>query len=258
MSGSARPASSSQFGDKNIDASTWLSHHGDDPLQALYALVAHHNELMHQHAILSGEKQAADKAVERLGAENQALWKSLRPQTRPSPARQEPSGVGKEVRDRERELSAGGRGTPPFLDASALRRALSTDGPAAPRTDGFYTGASTPTLPHPDEAASLALRGKSATPPPPASPRRHSSASSNVRKTSSLDLGRGYRPDQLDSPEQPELPASAADLVRQIRTPPQTRAGQEGRDRGISPRLPGSASMPSFADANQNGRTPER
>lgn len=270
---SAHSSPPTRFGDHGADSSAitlsgWLINHGPDPHSALSALVTRYNDLISQHNLLVAERTKAERAVERLTTENQALWKSLKMPSRSQQQHttpQQSSMAPSFTPSRSPALLGGESVTASILDASTLRRALSTDtGVQSLRLDSGegspVSTASHQPLPDRDVEAHV-TRTMSATPPPQLSPRRHSSTSAAARKTSSLDLGRGGPRSERENGSPFQSDASPASL----RTPPVPTRGTPpphtvaARDKLASPRMSVSTSTPSIAEPQASGsRTPER
>lgn len=256
-----------------INFTAFLAQHSNDPQQALVALISRYNSLAHQHALLTVDKEQADKAAERMSVENQALWRSLRnPRPQAAPRQNSHSEAPAGGASSASAASRAGVGA----GAAPLRRGLSGDNNNnhnAGRLD-LPSGSSSSLTARDDQLSSLvasvsatSVRTKAATPPPISSPRQHSTGLSPGRKASSLDLGHGRLLPTSSSSLHAEhlnlLPGSAAmgpgldePYQRSTRTPPPpSRVQMEQRDRS-SPRLPSSASMPVISAAG--ARTPER
>ncbi|GAA5961252.1 hypothetical protein JCM3765_002885 [Sporobolomyces pararoseus] len=240
-----------------LSLSDFLADHSNDPHRALASLVSRHNRLLHDYAVLRQEKEAAQRESQRAAVENQQLWRSLKV-TSPRPTAQRQNSEG---RERERENNRGlgiGGALPEKASSTSLRKVSggsSNESPgrydlppplpsfgSSPRLDSI---AIDPRLANAHAQSASSLRTKAATPPPTGSPRMNDSfATSNLRKASSLDLGR--------SPNAPPLDNSG-DYGSKVDTPsgiprtPPSNSGSRSNSRESSPRLPSSASMPSMA-----------
>lgn len=247
MSGSARDLAP-------VTAASLLAQYQDDPRQGLTALITRFNDLAREHELALVEKETAEKTMERLSAENQMLWRSLK-HPRPSNNRQNSEGPHS-AGGASSSLGQGRIGTVGGRKGSGSEASGKLDLPPLPgqpsRDDSTLFAASSTT----------SLRAKAATPPPTASPRQHSiSAGSPAggRKASSLDLGHGRL--MPSSGGEPLVPTSDEAYLRNTRTPPPPRNLLEQRER-TSPRMSSSASMPTIASTDRNNayisRTPER
>ncbi|GAA5923500.1 uncharacterized protein JCM15063_003666 [Sporobolomyces koalae] len=255
-----------------LSLTDWLAEHANDSQRALSSLIARHNRLLHDVAVLRQEKDAALRESQRAALENQQLWRNLKVTSpRPTTQRQNSegsSGAGHNAatqRDRDRETARGlGIGTLPERASSTSLRKVSGgssnestaryDLPpplptfsSSPRVDSYGVD---PRLASTTAQSSASLRTKAATPPPAGSPRLNDPiAPSNLRKASSLDLGRSPTAQSDDAFAET---TSRSDLANGMpRTPPSNNSRPSSRD--SSPRLPTSASMPSMA-LNERGR----
>ncbi|GAA6024024.1 hypothetical protein JCM11491_000536 [Sporobolomyces phaffii] len=245
-----------------LNSADLLSEHSNDPHRALAALVNRHNRLLSDYAVLRQEKEAAQRESQRAAVENQQLWRSLKV-TSPRPTAQRQNSEG---RERERETARGlGIGALPEKTSSSSLRKVSGgssnestgryDLPpplpsfsSSPRLDSM---AIDPRLANAHAQSAAHLRTKAATPPPTSSPRLNDSlAASNLRKASSLDLGRSPNAPPLDAT--PES-GSKSDLPNGLPRTPPSNSGSRSNSRESSPRLPTSASMPSMA-VNERSR----
>lgn len=263
MSGSASTPISTRFGDAQVNLASLLAQHSNDPHQALVGLVARFNSLAHQHALLAVEKEAAEKAAERMSVENQALWRSLRNPRPPAGRQNSQSDAGQPLGGSSVSSGRAGVGA----GVQPLRRGASGD--TTGRLDlppATSAQAREDQLSHfVSSATTTSLRGKAATPPPLSSPRQHSISSgpSPIRKASSLDLGTGRHIPPPPDQNNPTLPTAEEPYQRSARTPPPPSRSQMDLRERSSPRLPNSASMPSISATERGGpsfgsRTPER
>lgn len=249
-----------------LSLSDLLADHSNDSHRALASLVSRHNRLLHDYAVLRQEKEAAIRESQRAAVENQQLWRSLKV-TSPRPTTQRQNSEGRE-RESERGAARGlgiGGALPEKTSSTSLRKVsggssnestgrydlpppLPSSFHSSPRLDSI---AIDPRLANTHAQSASSLRTKAATPPPTGSPRMNDSiANSNLRKASSLDLGRSPNA----PPSEGGLDHSAkSDLLPNglPRTPP-SNSGSRSNSRESSPRLPTSASMPSMA-LNERG-----
>ncbi|GAA5909050.1 uncharacterized protein JCM6883_002590 [Sporobolomyces salmoneus] len=243
----------------------YLSDHANDTNRALASLISRHNRLLHDFAVLRQEKEAAQRESQRAAVENQQLWRSLKV-TSPRPATQRQNSEG---REREttgtRGLGIGGA-LPEKTSSTSLRKVSGGSSSdmtgrydlppplpsfhSSPRLDSI---AIDPRLANAHAQSASSLRTKAATPPPTSSPRMNDSISaSNLRKASSLDLGRSSNaPPPLDGTT--DYGVTPADLQNGLPRTPPSNSGSRSNSRESSPRLPTSASMPSMA-LNERGR----
>ncbi|GAA5886680.1 hypothetical protein JCM16303_001408 [Sporobolomyces ruberrimus] len=261
-----------------LNLSDYLSDHSNDLHRALVSLINRHNRLLHDYAVLRQEKEVIQRESQRAAVENQQLWRSLKVTSpRPTTARQNSEGNNRERDTTTTTTTARGLGIggalPEKTSQSSLRKVsggsitgggdssgggtrydlpppLPSSFHSSPRLDSI---AIDPRLANAHAQSQGGLRAKAATPPPTGSPRLLNdsiSSSSNLRKASSLDLGRSPNaPPLLDGVElgKPELGNGLPP-----RTPP-SNGGSRSNSRESSPRLPTSASMPSMA-LNERGR----
>ncbi|GAA5866516.1 hypothetical protein JCM1840_001344 [Sporobolomyces johnsonii] len=235
-----------------------LAEHSNDPQRALSALVARHNRLLQDHAVLKSEKEAAQKASERSAQENQQLWRSLKAignaSPRPATQRQNSEGTqGSREKENGRALgigtssSIGGEKHPKRGASGDSTGKLDLPPPlplhSSPRSDSDQLVR----FPNAHAFSAAALRHKAATPPPNASPRAtDTTGAALLRKASSLDLGR-----PPTAPGEGDMEMLSTEGGPYPTTPP---IGKGGDSRNGSPRLPSSSSMPSIADRGPDRR----
>jgi len=240
-----------------INLNDLLSDHSNDPNRALAALVSRHNRLLHDYAVLRQEKEVAQRESQRAAVENQQLWRSLKV-TSPRPAAQRQNSEGNQSQGSSGRENARGLGIGALPEKSSSQSLRKASGGSSGESTGRYDLApplpSFPSSPRLDTngvdprfssayaQSSSQLRSKAATPPPTGSPRQADSiGASNLRKASSLDLGRSPNAPPLDG----NTEGIRSDLSNGLpRTPP---SGSRSDSRESSPRLPSSASMPSMA-----------
>ncbi|GAA5922405.1 hypothetical protein JCM1841_003099 [Sporobolomyces salmonicolor] len=259
MTPSSAPSSPNlAFDPTPVSLALLLAEHSNDPQRALSALVARHNRLLQDHAVLKSEKEAAEKASERSAQENQQLWRSLKAignaSPRPGTQRQNSEGTqGGREKENSRALGTGtapsiGGEKPPKRGASGdLTGKLDLPPPlplhSSPRSDSDQLIR----FPNAHAFSAAALRHKAATPPPSASPRAtDATGAALLRKASSLDLG---RPQTAPGEGDIEMLSTAGGPYPT--TPP---IGKGGDSRNGSPRIPSSSSMPSIADRGPDRR----
>ncbi|GJN91954.1 hypothetical protein Rhopal_004982-T1 [Rhodotorula paludigena] len=290
-----------------VSISSLLAEHQNDPHRALATLVSRFNRLASEHHVLRQEKDTALQAAERSAQENQQLWRSLKAlgssSPRPVVARQNSDSreSGPSSGGGVRGLGIGGSGSGLETPTSrGLRRGLSSDSNSHPRLDlpsgaGGGSSSSHHSSPRIDEGAqwsdnppsaepsprfpsaahfaassAAGLRSKAATPPPNGSPRQHDPISaSNLRKASSLDLGRGAPATSSEGDGSRAVAAgesahgqAAEDQLEALRltdeaprTPPQQLAKSVlAKRRQSSPRISASSSMPMLSDPALDAR----
>ncbi|GAA6061340.1 hypothetical protein JCM10212_004821 [Sporobolomyces blumeae] len=118
-----------------LNLSDYLARHDHDPARALSALVSRHNRLLHDHAVLRQDKEAAERASERAAVENSQLWRSLKAigttsSPRPVNVRQNSEGLG----------GAGGGGGPSQGSSPQPPTSTSTYGASLSPAQGPFTG----------------------------------------------------------------------------------------------------------------------